>query len=186
MMFGQYGDDLRRRALGIDNRPISLDHDVKSVSNEVTFAADLTNQDQLLRVIRDLSDQVGRRLREVSLAGNTVQIKLRWPDFTTITRQTTLVSATNLDQEIYDTAAALFLGNWSKGKPVRLIGVGVTNLGPPIHQLGLWSDEHQKKARLVNAVDDLRERFGKDIIQRADQLRKDGTMTHPPEDEVSD
>jgi DNA polymerase IV len=170
MMFGTYGPDLRQRALGIDNRPIELEHEVKSISNEVTFAADLVDEARLLSVLRDLSEKVGRRLRKASLAGNTVQIKLRWANFTTITRQTTLVSATNLDQEIYETASALFIENWPRGKPVRLIGVGLTNLGAPIHQLGLWSDDHQKKARLVNAVDDLRERFGKDIIQRADHL----------------
>jgi DNA polymerase IV len=172
MMFGQYGPDLRRRAQGIDNRPISTEQEVKSVSNEVTFARDLTGEQQLVSAFRDLSEQVGRRLRKASLAGNTIQIKLRWSDFTTITRQTTLASATNLDQEIFETAAALFKENWPKGKPVRLIGVGVTNLGPPIHQLGLWADEHQKKARLVHAMDDLRERFGKNIIQRADRLRE--------------
>ena len=171
MMFGQHGPDLHRRALGIDNRPIETEQEVKSISNEVTFAADLVDEEHLLSVFRDLSEQVGRRLRKASLAGNTVQIKLRWADFTTITRQTTLISATNLDQEIYETASALFKDNWPKGKPVRLIGVGVTNLGPPIHQLGLWSDDHQKKARLVNAMDDLRKRFGVDIIQRADRLQ---------------
>ncbi len=183
MMFGQYGPDLRRRAMGIDNRPIEMEHEVKSISNEVTFARDLVNQDHLLSVFRDLSEQVGRRLRKASLAGNTIQIKLRWSDFTTITRQNTLISATNLDQEIYETAAALFLDNWPKGKPVRLIGVGVTNLGPPIHQLGLWSDDHQKKARLVNVVDDLREKFGKDIIQRADHLREHDDVEKPAEEE---
>jgi DNA polymerase-4 len=183
MMFGQYGPDLRRRALGIDNRPIEMEHEVKSVSNEVTFAADLVDQHQLFRVIRDLSDQVGRRLRKANLAGTTIQLKLRWSDFTTITRQTTLASATNLDQEIYATAAALFRENWPNGKPVRLIGVGVSNLGSPIHQLGLWEDDHQKKARLVNAVDDLRERFGKHIIQRGDHLRQDGSEVQSPEED---
>jgi DNA polymerase-4 len=183
MMFGQYGSDLRRRAQGIDNRPLEMEHEVKSISNEVTFARDLVDQDHLLRVFRDLSEQVGRRLRKAALAGNTIQIKLRWADFTTITRQTTLISATNLDQEIYETAAALFKTNWPKGKPVRLIGVGVTNLGPPIHQLGLWSDAHQQKARLVKAVDDLRERFGKDIIQHGDHLHstKDDELTNEEE-----
>lgn len=183
IMFGQYGPDLCRRALGMDNRPIEMEHEVKSVSNEVTFASDLIDQARLLRVIRDLSEQVGHRLRKAALAGTTIQVKLRWSDFTTITRQTTLLSATNLDQEIFDTAAALFKENWPKGKPVRLIGVGVSNLGPPIHQLGLWSDDHQRKARLVDAVDDLRERFGKDIILRADHLTSGRSGKHLPEDE---
>lgn len=184
MIFGQYGLDLRDRALGIDNRPIEMEHEVKSISNEVTFAADLVDQGQILGVLRDLSEQVGQRLRKASLAGNTIQIKLRWSDFTTITRQSTLHSSTNLDQEIYETAIALFKENWPTGKPVRLIGVGVTNLGLPIHQLNLWSDEHQKKARLVSAVDHLRERYGEDIIQRADRINAKKNNENPEDDNV--
>ena len=170
-LFGRFGPDLRRRALGIDDRPISMGHEVKSVSNEVTFAQDLSDLTQLLRTIRRLSDSVGRRLRKTGLAGNTVQIKLRWADFSTITRQTTLASPTNLDQEIFETAEKLFQENWPKGRPVRLIGVGVSGLGPPVRQLALWGDEHQKETDLLNAVDELRERYGRDIIQRADRLR---------------
>ncbi len=171
-LFGRFGPDLRQRARGIDDRPISLEHDVKSISNEVTFARDLTDEKQLHSVLRRLSDQVGRRLRKADLAGSTVQVKLRWADFITITRQTTLPSATNLDQEIFDAAKALFRDNWPRGKPVRLIGVGVSGLGPPVHQLQLWDDDHQKQASLLNAVDELRERFGRDIIQRAEYLKE--------------
>lgn len=172
MLFGHYGPDLRQRALGIDNRPLSMGHDVKSVSNEVTFAADKCDQDELMHTIRSLSEQVGRRLRKRALAGSTIHIKLRWSDFTTITRQVTLASGTNLDQEIFDTAAGLFDANWPKGKPVRLVGVGISNLAPPVHQLHLWDDEHQKEANLLSAVDHLRQRFGKDIIKRAHHLRQ--------------
>jgi len=172
MLFGRFGPDLRRRAAGIDNRPIEMEHDIKSVSNEVTFAKDLTDKAELLPALRRLSEQVGRRLRKDSLSGTTIQIKLRWSNFTTITRQITLASGTNLDQEIFDAAAALFLENWTPGKPVRLIGVGVSSLGPPIHQMHLWEDDHERKASLVNALDDLRERFGKDIIKRADRINK--------------
>jgi DNA polymerase-4 len=184
-LFGRFGPDLRRRALGIDDRPISLEHDVKSISNEVTFARDLTDQQQLHGVLRRLSDQVGRRLRKADLAGATVQIKLRWADFTTITRQITLPSGTNIDQEIFDAAKALFTENWPRGKPVRLIGVGVSGLGPPVHQLQLWDDDHQKQASLLNAVDELRERFGRDIIQRAEYL-KENQKKKKPEDESGD
>ena len=170
LLFGQYGPDLRQRAKGIDNRPIETEHEVKSISNEVTFARDLREETQLLQCFQSLSEQVGRRLRKASLAGSTVQIKLRWSDFTTITRQTTLPSPTNLDQEIYDTALALFKSNWSSRKPVRLIGIGVSSLGPPVHQLHLFEDHHQKEADLLNAVDELRSRFGRDIIQHAQTL----------------
>jgi DNA polymerase-4 len=153
--------------LGIDHRPISLEHEVKSVSNETTFVKDIQDATQLKQALRRLSESVGRRLRKSGLAGITVQIKLRWSDFTTITRQTTLPSATNLDQEIFDCAYTLFKQNWPPGKPVRLIGVGVSGLGEPIHQLELWGDDHQRQAKLLNAVDELRDKYGRDIIQRA-------------------
>ncbi|MBG0771320.1 MAG: DNA polymerase IV [Anaerolineaceae bacterium] len=177
MVFGRFGPDLRDRAKGIDDRPISLEHEVKSVSNEVTFVRDIREATHLEQTLRQLSESVGRRLRKDSLAGTTVQIKLRWADFTTITRQITLASATNLDQEIFENALTLFKQNWPLGKPVRLIGVGVSNLGPPMHQLELWGDDHQKQARLLNAMDELRDRFGRNIIQRA------GRMPSPKESE---
>jgi DNA polymerase-4 len=167
MLFGRFGPDLRNRALGIDHRPISLEHEVKSVSNETTFVKDIRDAAQLEQALRRLSESVGRRLRKSGLAGITVQIKLRWSDFTTITRQTTLPSATNLDQEIFECAYALFKQNWPPSKPVRLIGVGVSGLGEPVHQLELWGDDHQKQAKLLNAVDELRDKYGRNIIQRA-------------------
>ncbi len=173
MLFGRFGPDLKQRALGIDDRAIETEHDIKSVSNEITFAKDLKEKKILLETLRSLSEQVGRRLRKSELAGSTIQIKLRWSDFSTITRQTTLPSRTNLDQEIYETSVKLFEQNWPKGKPVRLIGVGVSGLGAPIHQLGLWEDDYLKESKLTDAVDSLRERFGKDIIQRAHRIHKD-------------
>lgn len=184
MLFGQYGPDLRRRAMGVDDRPIEVEHEVKSISNEVTFARDLTNEDQLLQCFRSLSEQVGRRLRKASLAGSTVQIKLRWSDFTTITRQATLSSPTNLDQEIFDTAVTLSKSNWSPEKPVRLIGIGVSNLGPPVHQLHLWEDGHQREADLLNAVDELRKRYGRDIIRRAQTLPRSEDDLETGEDDA--
>lgn len=170
ILFGQYGPELQTRAKGIDSRPINLEHDVKSISNEVTFPKDLIDETEILTSLRRLSEQVGRRLRRASLAGTTIQIKLRWSDFTTITRQSTLPSATNLDQEIFTTAKTLFKENWSNKFPVRLIGVGVSGLGPPVHQLSLWNDDFEKETNLLNAVDQLKERYGSDIIQRARNL----------------
>ena len=184
MLFGRFGLELGERARGMDDRPISLEHEVKSISNETTFAKDLTDETALKEAFHRLADQVGRRLRKVSLAGTTIQVKLRWADFTTITRQTSLPSPTNLDREIYDTAVQLFMENWTRGRPVRLIGVGVSRLGPPARQLGLWDDAPQKEVNLLNAVDELRERYGRDIIQRANRVRKNDR--NPPKNEVSD
>lgn len=166
LLLGRYGPDLQKRARGIDERPVESEQDVKSISNEVTFPRDRTDEKQLMHSFRRLSEQVGGRLRKASLAGTTIQIKLRWQDFTTITRQKTLPSPTNLDHEIYQVAASLFKENWNRGKPVRLIGVGVSGLGPPVYQLSLWEEDHQKEADLLNAVDHLRERYGRDVIKR--------------------
>jgi DNA polymerase-4 len=167
MLFGECGTDLHNRARGIDNRPIETSHEVKSISNEVTFPKDLVDEKELLKTLRSLSDQVGRRLRKEALAGTTIQVKLRWSDFTTINRQTTLQNPTNLDNEIFKTAKSLFQDNWSHKKPVRLIGVGVSNLTSPTHQLGLWEDDFQKESKLLEAVDQLKARYGSQIIKRA-------------------
>mgnify|MGYP000849927685 CR=1 FL=1 len=180
ILFGRYGPELRERAQGIDARPIEMEHEAKSVSNEVTFAKDLSDEQELIKVIRNLSEQVGRRLRKDSLAGTTIQIKLRWSDFSTITRQTTLPSSTNLDQEIFETAVLLFKKNWTKGKTVRLVGVGISNLGTPVHQLGLWDDDYLKEAELTHALDELKARFGGQIIKRGQQLSR-ANKENPPE-----
>lgn len=184
MLFGRFGPDLRQRALGIDDRPIQTEHMAKSISNEITFAQDLTDEGELMRQFRRLTEQVGHRLRKASLAGTTVQIKLRWSDFRTITRQKTLPSPSNLDDEIFETVIALFKENHTKGEPVRLIGVGVSKLGPPAHQLSLWDQDDQKELKLLTAVDELRGRYGKDIIKRAPHLDLH-THNDLPEDEVA-
>jgi DNA polymerase-4 len=180
-LLGRFGPELIDRAKGIDNRPIEMEHETKSISNEVTFAKDVSDEAYLLNTLRALSEKVGERLRKESLAGSTIQIKMRWADFSTITRQTTLLSVTNLDQEIYSAASTLFYENWPKGKPVRLIGVGVSNLGPPVYQLNLWNDDHQREEKLLHAVDELRERFGRDIIKRAGQVIQKEKFDKPEE-----
>ncbi|HAF49242.1 MAG TPA: DNA polymerase IV [Anaerolineaceae bacterium] len=180
-LLGRFGPELIDRAKGIDNRPIEMEHETKSISNEVTFAKDISDEAYLLNTLRALSEKVGGRLRKESLAVSTIQIKMRWADFSTITRQTTLLSVTNLDQEIFSAASTLFYENWPKGKPVRLIGVGVSNLGPPVYQLNLWDDDHQKEEKLLHAVDELRERFGRDIIKRAGQVIKKEKFDKPEE-----
>ena len=170
--FGHHGESMRRRAKGIDNTPIYPESgDPKSVSNEMTFHEDQDDEVGLLKILRGLSEKVGSRLRKAGLAGSVVQIKIRYADFSTYTRQTSMKECTNLDQEIYDEAQRLFLKHWQSGRAVRLLGVGVTSLDKPHRQLALWDDQSSKKEELTKAVDDLRERFGKDIIRHADTLK---------------
>jgi len=173
-LFGKVGIEMHEHALGIDNRPIVTVHPVKSISQETTFSRDVANSERLIETLQHLAQAVGRRLREQHLAGSTVKVKIRWQDFTTITRQVTLENPTDQDDEIFNAAYRLFMGEWSSGKPVRLLGVGVSKLGAPIRQLSLWDDAAARRAQLQAAIASLRQRFGEDIIRRfqSDKIEK--------------
>jgi DNA polymerase-4 len=170
-LFGDHGPDLAARARGIDNRPLVAEHDPRSLSAERTFATDLTQEKDLARQMLSMCETVGRRLRKAGLAGMTIRIKLRWSDFTTITRQTRLPQPTNQDGEIFKAAQDLFKAAWKKGRPVRLLGVGVADLGPPSRQLDLFDQTWQEESNLLSAIDDIRERFGSGAVRRAGRMR---------------
>jgi len=139
---------------------------VKSVSNERTFARDLGRKSELFEQIRALSSKVSRRLKKGNLRGRTVQLKLRWKDFTTLTRQTTLPHSTNDLDEIRNAAYELLDQVWEEGNLVRLIGIGVHNLDTQGHQLGLWDTEVQKDLKLEKTLQELREKYGENVISR--------------------
>lgn len=164
--FGKFAGELVERAQGIDNRPVAEYEGVKSVSNEVTFFEDLGDEQLLLRTIRNLSEKVGERLRLHGLSGKTVRVKIRWPDFETLTRQITLEQPTNQDSLIFQTAKELFMQEWQPGKRIRLIGVGVSQICADYQQLSLLDNSYQKEKNLLDALDNLHTRFGKDSIQK--------------------
>lgn len=164
--FGENGREMRLRACGIDESSLSTSHEAKSISQERTFAADVRDDRRLSNTLRDLSATVGLRLRQAGIAGTTIKIKIRWPDFTTLTRQVTTSQPTDQDLEIYRLALDLLGKVRPKGKAVRLIGVGVSGLGEPLRQLGLWDAESEKSRRLQAALDELNARFGSKVIRR--------------------
>jgi DNA polymerase-4 len=170
-VLGKFGEYLEERARGIDDSPIYTSHEVKSVSNETTFSHDVADVQALYETLHSLSESVGRRLRKKNLKGSTVKLKLRWSDFTTLTRQATLTDPTNDDREIYTAVKELFNKTWKKGKLVRLLGVGMTQFDNPVKQLSLWDVPNTKDANLSTAVDDVRQRYGKDSIMRASVLK---------------
>ena len=169
-IFGKLGHDISLRAKGIDKRPVVTHHETKSISQETTFARDINDEDQLKSTIFRLSEGVGRRLRKANLVGTTIKLKIRMPDFTTFSRQLTLETPTDQDNIIFNSAIHLFENVWKKGQPVRLIGVGISNLGPPLRQLNFWDNAGEKDRRLQDAVDSVRERFGRKAIQRGYHL----------------
>jgi len=93
-------------------------------------------------------------------------LKIRWPDFTTHTRQITLSNPTDQETEINNAVSQLFDKVWKQGRPVRLIGVGVSSLGSPARQLSFWDEKGQKERRLLEAMDQLRQRYGKNPLRR--------------------
>ena len=169
--FGNNALEMHARALGIDPSPVHSEREVKSVSNEVTFTKDTTDSEVLRQTLRALADKVGYRLRQAGFAGSVVQIKLRYSNFETITRQTALPQPTNLDDEIYAAAEKLFEANIIPTRAVRLIGIGVSRLNPPYRQLSLWDNNQDEKEKLVSAIDQLKEKYGQDVIKRASMMK---------------
>ena len=165
-MLGSFAYTLKNRALGIDNRQVGNDENVKSISNERTFFDNLIKKNDVHSVIKDLSEKVGQRLRKRGLSGRTIRLKIRWPNFDTITRQLTLNQPTNHDSVIFSSVKGLFEKVWLEGKGVRLVGVGVSKLESDIHQPSIFNKDFEKEKMLLEAMDDLQERFGKEIIHK--------------------
>ena len=170
--FGKHAESMQRHALGIDHSRVHSDHEAKSVSNETTFREDSEDIAFLKDTLMRLSDKVAYRLRKDNQAGRVVQIKVRYSDFTTFTRQKALPSHTNVGDVIFENAYELLLNNISPGRPIRLLGVGVTNLEEPFTQLELFVESPEKKQDLVHAIDQLKDKFGKDVVFRANKLIK--------------
>ncbi|MGD8462893.1 MAG: DNA polymerase IV [Anaerolineae bacterium] len=135
--FGQHGRAMARKAQGIDRRPVVTEHEVKSVSHERTFSRDLGEAEALEAQLQTMSRGVARRLRKAEMAAGTVSIKIRYADFTTLTRQTSLSVPTDEEEIIYRAAVGLLHKVWRPGQRVRLLGVGGQQLSPPAGQLRL-------------------------------------------------
>ncbi|MBI2872518.1 MAG: DNA polymerase IV [Chloroflexi bacterium] len=125
---GGYGAILQRRAQGEDPGQVHTEHETKSISEEETFSRDLQERGPLLQVLARMCVSVARALEEQRVAARTVTLKLRYADFTTITRSITRRTATASPKVLEETARSLLARNWDTARPVRLIGVGVSNL----------------------------------------------------------
>ena len=159
--YGTMGDRLYHLSRGIDNRRVNPDHDVKSVSAETTFDKDLAAFDDLVPILRSLSEKVSRRLKKAGIAGQTVVLKLKTADFRIRTRNRQLGDPTRLADRIFTTGLEL-LRKESDGTRYRLIGIGVSDLSedsradPP----DLVDIQARKRALAEGAIDSLREKFG--------------------------
>jgi DNA polymerase IV len=171
-LFGIGGNQLYHLARGIDERPVEIERGVKSIGREITFSEDIRDREALATFLLELTVDVGRKLRKEALKAKTINLKLRFKDFSTITRARTLDSLTNLDEDIFASSSELLQDVVLKDS-VRLIGVSVSNLSDQEDsQLSLFAEPKQEKENLTKAVDQLKERFGEKSIIRARLLGK--------------
>ncbi len=161
-MFGAVGTIMHQHANGIDNREIQTDRKIKSISEEITLPKDVYEQKEVLIELLKLAEQVGYRLRKKKLKVWTVTLKIRFADFNTITRARTLYDSIEGDGSIYKTARELFVSNCGR-PPWRLVGLQVSNLDSH-EQLSLIQEKDEK---LCKVVDELKDKYGTDVVKRA-------------------
>ena len=127
--FGKIGSVMAQWAQGVDNRPIQISREIKSISNERTFAKDISSKNELIMVLTQLCEKVANRLVDKELSAKRVFIKLRYYDFDTHTAQKSLSEPIDSLEKITGIAKELFIYSWADKKPIRLLGVGVSNFG---------------------------------------------------------
>ncbi|MEJ2361983.1 MAG: DNA polymerase IV [Gammaproteobacteria bacterium] len=167
--FGRHGAHLWQLAHGLDERAVISDARAKSISHETTFAEDLNNTQVIEAWLLHLTEQVAWRLRRAELRGRTLQLKLRYPDFKTITRSHTLSQATNSTDGLWHAVRQLLRQNWRGSPAIRLIGMGVSGLcrdGENMIQTDLFAQATPKRAQVDALTDQINARFGPSTVQR--------------------
>ena len=164
--FGAASELMHNHASGIDDREVEPPGEAKSISRETTFGKDTRDTSFLKATLRYLSERVGSDLRRQGKLARCVTMKLRYADFTTITRQQTLSQASDTDQIIFDIGSKLLRKELSGEKQaVRLIGIGVSNLVEAGRQLGMLDASTQRLEKLNTAIDRIRKKYGFTAIQ---------------------
>lgn len=173
---GEIGEHLWSLANGIDDRPVIPDSQAKSIGQEQTFATDTGNMDTLRGLLDGQIDHVARRLRRHGLLCKTITLKLRYGDFTTLTRSKTLETATDVTDIIRTNAHTIFAKWASKHyQALRLLGVTVSQLTTEGgQQMSLFdASKNEKSKKLDRALDDIVEKFGSTAVRRATTLPTD-------------
>jgi DNA polymerase IV len=164
-LLGKWGNDLYNRSMGLHVSKISPYHESKSISSENTFEENITDVDFLMKELVRMTEKISYELRQDEKVAGCIAVKIRYPDFETNTRQTT-ISYTCADDELIPIAKDLFHKLYKKGKPVRLLGVRLSELTNNAVQTNLFNDL-ERKTDLYKAIDDVKNRFGKYSVNRA-------------------
>jgi len=174
-LFGASGEHYWQLSHGIDNRSVVPDREAKSISNETTFSEDITDLEDLKAWLVTLVEQVSRRLRNHDRLGRTVELKIRFSDFKSLTRSLTLNSSTNITCELLAAGLELLCNRIPKNHlPIRLIGFGVSHLDQPgMMQLQLFDETEREQQRSLDKVaDEIAKKFGKHALHRATGIKK--------------
>jgi DNA polymerase-4 len=176
-LFGEYGTYLKMTANGIDDSPVIPFYqgiEPKSIGHERTLPLDTEDREYLLSTLLRLCEQVARRMRKDGYIGDTVTVKIRYKDFTTLTRQKKLAEGFDRDDILFDIAKKLFLGNYN-GDEVRLLGVSASGLVKRVEIMGepIFLTE-RKHVDCLKTVDSIRDRFGEDSIKRGGSIGPGG------------
>jgi DNA polymerase-4 len=174
--FGTSAEHYWQLARGIDKRPVVPDREAKSISHETTFAEDIADMDILRAWLVDLVEQVARRLRQHDLRGRTVDLKVRFADFTTISRSATLREPTHATQELLDAGLELLNSRLPpRHLPVRLLGFGVSHLDDSgkTQQHLFEQPDRERSQELDSVADQIAAKFGKRAIRRGAGLQPD-------------
>ena len=172
---GKVGNEIYLHANGIDNSTVlaRVDDDVKSIGREKTLPEDITDIEKAKIVLMELADDIGMTVRKQGKQGRTVHITMKYSDFRSVTRQTT-IPATSITREIYQAGCSLLEQNWNKSHPVRLIGVSISGFHEDCSsdQLSLFDQmkvnvQADKNKQIDKAMDKIRNKYGSEKITLA-------------------
>jgi DNA polymerase-4 len=162
--FGKQGAKIHQLSMGIDDRAVIPEHDVKSIGHEETFLQDIVSLDIAQKELLALGNKVARRMRHKGLKGKTITLKIKYFDFVQITRSATLPESTDDGSQIYSVACRLLKKTLATKKPIRLLGVSLSQLSflGSETQLSLFNQDrsYQKRRRMNIALDSLYEKYG--------------------------
>jgi len=179
-LFGSSGRHYWELAQGLDARPVVPDREAKSISHETTFAVDIGDEELLRAWLVELVEQVARRLRQHDIQGRSVELKVRFADFRTISRSLTLLRPTSITQDLLEAGIELLTKRLPpKHLPVRLLGFGVHKFADSgLVQRQLFDQpERERHLELDRVADQIAAKFGQSALRRGTGLGKDPDQT---------
>ena len=181
-ILGENGPKIKQLAQGIDHSPVCSTEEVKSIGREMTFPENIIDKEQLLKILLDLSQHIGYATRKKGYSGKTISLKVRFHNFKTIQKSTTVQKATNLDDLIFQKARELLNSVTIKAPGIRLLGIKLSSLQHEKQPKQLIfpqdQDREEKWNALIESVDKIREKHGSYLIQRASLLKENNFIAH--------